>query len=69
MSEDDETEISESELEEQFEAAIVATIRGTEVLSEWDPDSPAIERRERIVVELQGQLNQLRGFDSVAMGC
>jgi hypothetical protein len=69
MSGDDEDNITDAELEEQYEAAIAATALGTGVLLEWDPDSPAIERRQRIVVELQGQLNQLRGFDSVAMGC
>ncbi len=57
------------DLEEQYEAAIDVTREGNKILAECNPDSPEIARRERIVINLQGQLNMLRGFDSVAMGC
>lgn len=57
------------DLEEQYEAAIDITREGNKILDECDPDSHEIAKRERVVIELEGKLNMLRGFDSVAMGC
>lgn len=57
-------------LEQQYQTAIEITRQGNAILSECgDPDSSAIAQREKIVMDLQGKLNMLRGFDSIAMGC
>ena len=64
-----EIEIDTRDLETQYEVCIKLTQRGSEILREMDPDTPAIAERDRKIVQMQGLLNCLRGFDSVAMGC
>ena len=62
-------EKSLEELEEQYEGAIHVTAKTNAMLDEYDSDSERRHLREVMVANLQGTLNMLRGFDSVAMGC
>jgi len=57
------------DLAQQYETCIRLTRQGSEMLREMDPDTPAIAERERKIVEMQGSVNALRGFDAVEMGC
>lgn len=57
------------QLAQQYEACIRLTEQGSEILREMDPDTPAIAERQKKIVEMQGRVNALRGFDSVEMGC
>lgn len=56
-------------LEEMIESAIAVTKKGIEVLVLSDPDDPVIDERRQMVMRLQWNLNWLRGFDPIAMGC
>ena len=54
--------------EEKLEAAIEVTTETNSIFRTINSDDPVLKTRERVVVQLQGQLNMLRGFDVIELG-
>ncbi len=62
-------EVELEDLARQYKVAIEVTAATNAILREIDSDPELIRSRDVQVINLQGMLNVLRGFDALKMGC
>jgi len=62
-------EVELEDLAERYEAAIEVTAATNAILAQCDSDSEQLRLRQVQLINLQGVLNMLRGFDVLEMGC